>query len=212
VYDPRAPSSLRALAEYGKPEIARKLLRYAMWRTHDDAAAKDLIADAMVRVCDPADKPWDPAGVTFLRHMRLVMGDDAIEQGRRGFGKYETVDSEHEAFDRVVQPTPTPDMALQAKRRLDWLRGLMLRLIARLKGRDPLALRIYELACENRHEEPAEFAETLGVPVEEIYEAMRRLRHHGKIVRDEWEDEEKQRMAGLRLRDEARQARKKERP
>jgi hypothetical protein len=210
VYDPRAKSSLLAIAEYGKPTEAGRLLRYATWRTKNVEDARDLIADAMVRVCDPQDKPWDPARGSFFRHMRLVMDSDAIEQHRRGFKKYETVDSDHEAFDRVVEPTPGPDMALQAKRRLDWLRGMMLTLIGRLQGKDPLGLSIYELACDNRHEEPAEFAEALAVPVEDVYEAMRRLRYHGAKVRDEWEEREQRRMAELRT--QAERAKKKERP
>lgn len=210
MYDPRALSSRRALAEYAKPEVARHLIRYATWRTKSVVEAQDLIADAMVRVCDPDDRPWTPGTASFVRHMRLVMDGDHFEAKRTGFGKYETVDSEHEAFDRAVEPTPGPDMALQAKRRLDWLRGLMLRLITRLKGKDPLALAMYELACDNRHDEPAEFAEALAVPVEEIYEAMRRLRYHGKIVRDEWEAGEKQRMDELRA--EAERATKKGQP
>jgi len=208
VYDPKAPSSLRALEAYADRANARSVLRYAMWRTKSRHEAEDLIADAMERVLDPADLPWDPSVTTFRRHMRMVMNDDFIEQHRRGFGKYETVDSDHEAFDRVAQPTPAPDMALQARRRLGWLRGLMLRVLGRLKKQDELAPRVYELACDNRHEEPHEFAEALGVPVEEIIEAMHRLRYHGKIVRAEWEAEERQRMAGLR--EQAERARKKE--
>jgi DNA-directed RNA polymerase specialized sigma24 family protein len=212
VYDPRAKSSLLAIAEYGKPKEGERLLKYATWRTKNEEDARDLIADAMVRVCDPQDKPWDPTKGSFFRHMRLVMDDDVVEQHRRGFKKFEIVDSDHEAFDRAVQPTPGPDMALQAKRRLGWLRGMMLTLIGRLKDNDELALSIYELACDNRHEEPEEFAQALGVPVAEIYEAMRRLRYHGAIVREEWEKREKLRMAQLRLRDEAERATKKEQP
>ncbi len=210
MYDPRAPSSLLAIAEYGKPKEASRLLRYAMWRTRSDAEAKDLVADALVRVCDPDDKPWDPSVRSFFRHMRRVMDDDAIEDNRTGFKKYEIVDTEHEAFDRVIQPIPGPDMALQAKRRLGWLREMWGTLLGRLRGKDRLPLRIYELACAGQHDEPEEFAQQLGVPVEAIYEAMRRLRYHGLIVRHEWEEKEKQRMAGLR--EQAERARKKERP
>lgn len=208
MYDPRAPSSLLALAEYRKPREARRLLRYATWRTRSDAEAKDLVADALVRVCDPDDKPWDPSERTFYRHMRRVMDDDAIEQARTGFKKYEIVDTEHEGFDRAIQPIPGPDMALQAKRRLGWLRGMWGTLVGRLRGNDRLPLRIYALACGGQHDEPEELAEQLGAPVEAIYEAMRRLRYHGLIVRHEWEQKEQQRMAGLR--EQAERARKKE--
>jgi hypothetical protein len=210
VYDPRAPSSLLALAEYRKTAEASRLLRYATWRTRDPDEAKDLVADAMCRVCDPEDKPWDPSARTFYRHMRRVMDDAAIEQGRTGFKKYEIVDTEHEAFDKAIQPIPGPDMALQARRRLGWLREMWGTLLGRLRANDRLPLRIYELACAGQHDEPEEFARQLGVPVEAIYEAMRRLRYHGLLVRHEWEEKDKQRMAGLR--EQAERARKKERP
>jgi hypothetical protein len=207
VYDPRAPSSLLALAEYGKPEVARQLIRYATWRTKDPDEAKDLIADALMRVCDPKDKPWDPALRSFFRHMRRVMDDDAIEAARTGYGKYESTRHEDEVFERVVEPIPGPDAKLNAARRLGWLRGMMDMLVPRIEHKDALAMRIWRLVCDNRHDEPQEYAEALGVPVEEIYEALRRLRYHGAKVRDEWEAQEKQRMAGLH--DAAERARKK---
>ncbi len=70
--------------------------------------------------------------------------------------------------------------------------------VARLKKKDTLPIAIYELACKARHDEPEEFAKQLGVPVAEIYEAMRRLRYHAAQVRTEWEEREAQRLAGLR--------------
>jgi hypothetical protein len=206
VYDPRAPSSVLALAEYAKPGNARHLLRYATWWTKDENAGKDLLADAMERVLDPEDKPWNPAKGSFRRHVRMLMGADFIEARRVGFGKYEVVDSESEAFERAIEPLPPPDALLHRKRKLEWMRAMWPALVARLGKDDRLPLLIYELACEGRHDEPEEFAEMLGVPVEQVYEAMRRLRYHAGKVRDEWEKREKQRMAGLRA--EAERARK----
>jgi hypothetical protein len=139
------------------------------------------------------------------------MSDDAIEAERTGFGKYEVVDSEHEAFERVVERSPAPDVALHAARRLGWLREMMGTLLARIERKDPLSAAIYRLACENRHDEPAEFAEALSVPVEEIYEAMRRLRYHGTQVRAQWEEKEATRMDELRERAE-RARKEKEKP
>jgi DNA-directed RNA polymerase specialized sigma24 family protein len=210
VYDPRAPSSLLALAEYAKPEIARKLIRYASWRTRDPDEAKDLVADAMIRICDPDDKPWDPQVRSFFRHFRRVMSDDAIEAARTGEGRFEASRQEDEVFERVVSVVPGPDAQLNAHRRLAWLRVMMGVLVGRIGAKDALGMRIWRLVCENRHDEPEEYAEALGVPVAEIYEALRRLRYHGAKVRDEWQAHEATRMAGLRGL--AARAKKKEEP
>ena len=208
MYDPKAPSSLLALAEYAKPDVARHLLRYATWWTKNEHTAHDLLADAMERVLDPADRPWDPRKASFRGHVRMLMGLGFIEATRTGFGKYEVVDSEHGAFERAIEPLPPPDALLHRKRKLEWMRAMWPAVAARLKEEDALPILIYEIACEGRHDEPEEFAEVIGVPVAEIYEAMRRLRFHAAKVRAEWESKEKQRMAGLRA--EAERARKKE--
>jgi DNA-directed RNA polymerase specialized sigma24 family protein len=208
VYDPRAPSSQLALTEYARPGNAAHLLRYATWWTKDEDAAKDLLADAMERVLDPEDRPWNPDRGSFRGHMRMLMGLDFIEARRVGFGKYEVVDSESEAFERAIEPLPQPDALLQRKRKLEWMREMWDALAARLDERDTLPRLIYELACEGRHDEPEEFAEVIGVPVEAIYEAMRRLRYHAGKVREEREKREKQRMVGLRA--EAERATKEE--
>ena len=208
MYDPKTPSSRLALAEYAKPDNARHLLRYATWWAKNENTAQDLLADAMERVLDPADRPWDPRKASFRGHLRMLMGLGFIEATRTGFGKYEVVDSEHGAFERAIEPLPPPDALLHRKQKLEWMREMWPAVAARLRERDALPILIYEIACEGRHDEPEEFAEVIGVPVAEIYEAMRRLRFHAAKVRAEWESKEKQRMAGLRA--EAERARKKE--
>jgi DNA-directed RNA polymerase specialized sigma24 family protein len=210
VYDPRAPSSQLALTEYAKPGNAAHLLRYATWWTKDEDAGKDLLADAMERVLDPEDRPWNPARGSFRRHMRMLMGGDAIEQKRTGVGKYEVVDSESDALERAIEPLPQPDALLHRKRKLEWMREMWAALVARLGEHDHLPLLIYELACEGRHDEPEELAEVIGVPVEQVYEAMRRLRYHAGRVREEWDKREKQRMAGLRAEAERARNHRKE--
>jgi hypothetical protein len=210
VYDPRAPSSVLALAEYGKPEVARKLIRYANWRTRDTEEAKDLVADTLMRVCDPQDKPWDPQACSFFSHFRRVMTDDAIEAARTGEGRFEESRQEDEVFERVVSVVPAPDAQLNAGRRLEWLREMMDILVARIGHKDPLSMRIWRLVCDNRHDEPEEYAEALGVPIEAIYEALRRLRYHGARAREQWEAQEARRM--VELREHAARAKKREQP
>ncbi len=184
VFDPNAPSSKAALEAYATE--APRLLRYALWRTQDFDAARDLVADALYRTCDPEGRPWDPARSTFFQHMRRRMDDLAIQRARRGAGRFERRDDdENPAADRLVDSHRVPDQELHARRHHGWLQGLMARLRERLRGRDPLVERIWQVACEEGLSEPAELAEALGEPVVAIYEAMRRMRYHAAKLRDE---------------------------
>jgi hypothetical protein len=53
-------------------------------------------------------------------------------------------------------------------------------------------------------DEPSEVAKEIGCKVEEVYEAQRRLKYHGKQIRAEAEAEEAKRLAEVRKKDEAR--------
>jgi DNA-directed RNA polymerase specialized sigma24 family protein len=206
VFDKDAPSSQLVFAELAKEGVRTKLHRYATWRTGDEDEAKDLVANALVLVCDPdKDKTWDPSKRTFFRHMRRVLDDIAIEQNRTGAGKYEITESaltrktgNPDAFPDPADEHPVPDEALAAHAELAWLRGMGETLLRRLAGRDEPAIAVYEAACI--YEEPAEQARHLGIPVAEVYEAHRRLRYHGLIVKAEWHDAEAARMLELKVR------------
>ena len=204
LFDPNAPSSRLALAELAKEGVAKHLHRYAVWRTGDEDAAEDLVANTLVLVCDPNGKrTWDPAKRTFKRHMRLVMDRVAIAQGRRGAGRFEINETaliartgDPEAFPDPPEERPGPDDAVHRQRRLALWRRLAEVLLRRLRGRDDFAVEVFHVACAV--EEPAEQASYLGVPVEEVYEAHRRLRYHGQQVRYDWEQAEAARMTELR--------------
>ena len=201
VFDKDAPSSKLALAELQQERIRTSLKKYAVWRTKSEADAEDLLADGVECVLDPDRKPWDPAKGSFFRHMRLVMDGIAIEQARGGHRRFEVLD-EGIAFDqRTVDPKPPADEALHAERKLAWLRHLGTVLMGRLRGKDPVALKVFEVACEGV-EEPQEQARRIGCPVDDVYESLRRLRYHGAKVRDEEEQAEAERMK--RAREEAR--------
>src|ERR1700679_2428440 len=87
--DWKAPSSQQALAEYAKDPVRSSIQRYAVWRTGDPDAGKDLAADALRLVCDPDRKPWDPAKASLFRHFRMIMDDLVIERARTGAGRFE---------------------------------------------------------------------------------------------------------------------------
>jgi DNA-directed RNA polymerase specialized sigma24 family protein len=203
LFDKDAPTSKLVFAELEKDGVRSDLHRYATWRTGDEDEAKDLVANALVVVCDPAkDKTWDPSKRSFSRHMRRVLDDLAIEQKRTGPGKYEITESalirktgDPDAFPDPADEHPLPDEALAAHSELAWLRGLGDTLLRRLEGRDEPAIAVFHAACI--HEEPADQAKHLGIPVEEVYEAHRRLRYHGLIVKAEWHEAEKVRMIEL---------------
>ncbi|HEY3820702.1 MAG TPA: hypothetical protein VGL81_26230 [Polyangiaceae bacterium] len=204
MFDPNAPSSLLVFAELAKEGVRTHLHRYAAWRTKDEDEAKDLVANALVLACDPEkSKTWDPNQRSFLRHMRRLMDDVAIEDNRVGPGKYEITETalidatgDPDAFPDPADHHPLADEQLHGRRKLGWLRQLGETLLGLLRGRDDAAVAVFHAACI--FDEPAEQASHLGVPVEEVYEAHRRLRYRGLIVRAEWEQAEAARMAELR--------------
>jgi DNA-directed RNA polymerase specialized sigma24 family protein len=203
VFDKDAPSSLRVFDELAKDSVRKQLHRYAVWRTGDDDDARDLVADALVLVCDPDEKKtWDPAKKSFFGHMRRVLDDLAIIRQRVGRGRFETRETDliRATRDPHAFPDPAgehdpPDAALGGHFERAWLRGLAERLLQRLRGRDERAVEVYDAACIDA--EPAEQARQLGIPVEEVYEAHRRLRYHGAIVKTDWERAEAARMSEL---------------
>jgi DNA-directed RNA polymerase specialized sigma24 family protein len=207
LFDKNAPSSQRVFAELAKEGVRTKLHRYATWRTRDEDEAKDLVADALVLVCDPAKKKtWDPEKRSFFSHMRRVMDDAAIATKRSGAGRFEI--NETKLVRKTGDPDAFPDPAdehdladeqLGGHRELAWLRRLGAILLERLSGRDETAVSVYHAACIE--EEPADQAKNLGIPVAEVYEAHRRLRYNGLIVKAEWQQAEDERLAELRRRD-----------
>ena len=203
MFDKDAPSSLRVFDELAKDSVRKQLHRYAVWRTGDDDDAKDLVSDALMLVCDPEEKKtWDPAKKSFFGHMRRVLDDLAVVRKRVGRGRFEIRETDlvrktrdPHAFPDPADPRDLPDVALGGHFELAWLRGLAERLLQRLRGRDERAVEVYEAACID--EEPADQARQLGIAVEEVYEAHRRLRYHAAIVKTEWERAEAARMSEL---------------
>ncbi len=204
--DRGAPTSQRAIAELADARTRENLLRYAVWRTKDVQDGKDLLHEAIVWVLDPDRKPWVKPDVTFLRHMRSVMDDVAIANARRAHRRLEINETkliaqtgDEEAFPDPWDGCPWSDEQLDDRRLTGLLRQLWARIEPHFRTTDPLCVRIYEAACKE-HETPAEQAEYLGVPVEEVYEALRRLKYRAEVAMAEWRKEEAQRMFEARQR------------
>jgi DNA-directed RNA polymerase specialized sigma24 family protein len=197
VFDPDAPSSKRAIAELHKRDVHEKVLKYAVWRTHSEADAGDLVADATECVCDPDRKPWDHTKRTFFAHMRRVMDDLAIERARSGHARFEVVSSELAVDETTVDPARRPDEALHDERKVAWMRLLGDRLLGMLGDRDPIATKVFRLACQGI-EDATEQAAAIPCRVDEVYEALRRLKYHGARIKAEHREAEAVRMKAAR--------------
>lgn len=159
VFDGDAPSSKRAVEEFGKEGVRSRIYRRAVWRTQSEAGADDLVADAMIRVLDPPSRPWDLSVRSFQRRMRLVLDHIAIDRARSGYARFEVVDTA--PADTAASPIPSADDMLQEHQELSRLQDQGNRLVARLEGRAALAARVFRAACAGIGE-PANLARELG--------------------------------------------------
>ena len=206
--DREGEASKRAIAALEDEATRKHLLRYAAWRTHDETLAKDLLADAIARVLDPGGQPWTVTTVPFRRHMRMVMDDLVIARARLASSRLEVIEStlarpgdDDDGLPDPADDHPLPDEQVHERRKTGWLRQLWGRLEKRLAGKDPLLVRVYGAACLG-HETPEEQAKFLDVPVEDVYEALRRLRYQAAFVMDGWKEEERRAMLEARTRAE----------
>jgi DNA-directed RNA polymerase specialized sigma24 family protein len=200
-----APSSKLAVAELQKDDVRGKIYRFALWQAGSEADAQDLVADAMLLVCDPERKPWNPAKGSFFSHMRFAIRDLRIARGRAGRGRLEKVGAATRAtfaFDeQTVDERPLPDEALHERHDLARLRRLGQQLVARVGEKHPIARQVFECASLGI-ETPAEMAHHIGCPVDRIYDALELLKYHGAQVKAD--DEEATQRAMQDVRDQHR--------
>jgi len=187
VFDRHAPSTKRALAELEDPALRDRLERYARWRAPSLADGEDLLADAVERICDPEKSPWDPARGNLFGHLRRVVDDLAVDRARRGPSRFEVPKAQVISED-AIDPAPLADEALREREHGAWLVEVGRLLLAELREGDPVAARVYECALKGV-EKPAEQAEALGLPVEQVYAAMRRIDRAAAHVRKKAEME-----------------------
>jgi|CZKU01.1.fsa_nt_gi DNA-directed RNA polymerase specialized sigma24 family protein len=195
MFDPTAPSSILALAELKQPIVMGLLRALALFRTRNQADAKDLLANSIVRVFDPADMPWKPEVRPFIRHMRFVMRRVWYRELRKKSTENEVYDGSFAQEKTASDDASTHDEVARKRALVTW-RLLGDRVLARL-GSDLDAIRLYALAKE-RDLDPAEEAAVLSLTVSQIAAARKRLRYHGEIVLREWTDSEARRMRSLR--------------
>jgi DNA-directed RNA polymerase specialized sigma24 family protein len=197
VLDFSAPPSKRVVEALEEPRTRTLLHKFAVWLTHSEADAEDLVSDAIHVMCDPQDgRPWDPARGTLLAHARVVMVDLAKARRRRAATRREVPGDLLALAEEMPHAGPAPDEALSDAR----LRGRLERLGGRLResiGHLPRAVQVFDLGCQGV-EKPDEQAHAIGCDVREVYEANRQIaRHAARVLADE-QKEEAARMNALR--------------
>ncbi len=196
VYDPKAPSSVLALAEFARKGVRAKLLVIAkLFTKGSEADADDLIAWAMMVVLDPAKDPWLKG--SFTAHMGHAMRHAQDEMSRRAQAKRETVDEDATDDRRALTREPPADAELHRRRELAVFHELGERLMREIGAKHPLAKRVYELSMDDIVEAD-EQAAILGCSVDEIHDAREIIKRHAMRIRDEYDQAEELRMKALR--------------
>jgi DNA-directed RNA polymerase specialized sigma24 family protein len=183
-------------AELKKDGVMRELWSRAWHRAKVVWDTKDLLAEALSRVIDPDDMPWDPSKdfvghVTFaIRHSwnrRTHLKSTQAEIPDGGVAQEGAVAHEPDAGDEV-----------ERAQSLDLQRTLGERVLGRLPA-SSRARQLFEL-MSREDMTPSEAAERLGCTVAEVHAAEKQLKYYGRLVRDEWEKSEERRLTGLRER------------
>jgi DNA-directed RNA polymerase specialized sigma24 family protein len=197
VIDFEAPSSKSAIEAIHVGRTKELLLKFATWLMGSQADAEDLLADAMVCVCDPTDgRPWDRARATFSTHMRIILRDLATRERRSARARREVLEAAFVFDESFVHPAPEPDEALAEARAAARRRELGGRVRAVLPLR---AVQVFDLACQG-DDDAAEAARLIGCSVKEVYEANRQIARQAARVLEEERRAAAARMKELRER------------
>ncbi len=196
MFDDKAPSSLLVLEQLKRPRMMELLVGIARQLTGSVADAEDLVPNALLRVLDPDDAPWDPEH-PFLSHMRYVIRQVWKQQMRKVRVQREILDSGLAANDKTASPHPRQDDELEHRRDIRLWRPLLNEVLAKIGAKHPLVVEICEAAAQGI-DEPEDQAKKIGCDVEDIYRARETLKHHGMVAHAEWENAERRRMKELR--------------
>jgi DNA-directed RNA polymerase specialized sigma24 family protein len=192
----------QARRELENAAVRATLLRFARSRATDDADARDLLQQALLKTFDPDDSPWDPdCGKTFFRHVGSIINGLAANQRRRADRRGAILETPA-ARDALEPAAPPPaDEALDVARTDAALRQAGQTLLERLGPRDDVAIQV--LAAARRGADTAEQqARAIGCGVDEVRAAHRRLKYHASALIEEQRVADEQQMAELRERSE----------
>jgi DNA-directed RNA polymerase specialized sigma24 family protein len=195
MYDLDAPSSKRVLALLEEEETRPSLVREAKRITGSWADADDLVSDALMRVLDPEDLPWESR--TFLAHMKLVMRHVWGRQQRPARVKKEIADEDVTRGKKGLSREPRADDELDRRRWLAESRKLGETLLTRIEHKSPYIRPCFELSAQGI-ESAEEQATILKCAVADVRAARRTIHYHAERLLMEWLSAEEQRMGGLR--------------
>ncbi len=191
-----APSS-QLVVDLLKDEVVRKRL-HAIARaiTRSDVDADDLVQNALMRVLDPEDAPWDREQVTFFTHMGRVMRQTWNEQMRRARVKREVPDGTLTQHERVSDSGPLADSEAARAETTSLQRRLMHDVLAEIGDKHPIARQVYELG-EQGIEDPREQAAIIGCAPNDVHLAIKQLKYAARRALERWELAEERRMKEL---------------
>jgi DNA-directed RNA polymerase specialized sigma24 family protein len=196
VYDPKAPSSVKALEEFAQKSVRKKLLVIAKRITRgSEADADDLIASTLFVVLDPEKDPWLKG--TFTAHMGFAMRHLHDEMLRRAQAQREAPDEDATDDRRAVSHEPPADGELQRRRQIGIWEKLGQQLLREIGAKHPIAKGVYELAMDDITDAD-EQAAALGCTVKDVYAARETIKRHAERIRDEYDRAEEMRMKALR--------------
>jgi len=201
--DKQAASTIRALAEANKPEVRKKLILFASWRGHSEADAEDLVQEALAKVCDPNDSPWDPErGKSFVVHVGSIINGLASNVVKSARVRHEIIETQLAHDGSAHDEAPPPDDALEERRESARLQrmGELLRSYFEERG-DTIPVQVLDWARQGKEEIDEVAAET-GHPLQEIRDAQRRMKYRAKQIRAEEEEAERKRMSDARQKAE----------
>jgi DNA-directed RNA polymerase specialized sigma24 family protein len=173
--------------------MRKELHRIALARTTTHAAAEDLIEDALIRVLDPEDAPWDPEEHAFVRHMKFVMRQTWDQKMRRACVQREVLDGGVKGEKRARGDWARADDEVDGVRWLGLRASLLEEVVGALEAEHPLVRPICELGAQGI-ETPSEQAQSLGCSVQAVYDAFATLKRHARKALMDWDRAERRRM------------------
>jgi hypothetical protein len=199
VLDFDAPSSRLALEEFRKTVVRERLMDLATLRAGSEFDADDLVANALLLVLDPDDKPWVPELGPFLAHMDFLMRWLRGRQVRKAQVQQGLLDSGLHRSEYTPTPRPALDHELARRRSVAFWQSQLEVVLAEIGDKYPLTRRLCELEARGI-DEPAEQARIIGCKVEDLYRTLATLQYHAKRIFDAWELAEERRMKDLQER------------
>jgi DNA-directed RNA polymerase specialized sigma24 family protein len=162
--------------------VRHRLEAFADARAGSVVDPDDVLSEALARVMNPKQSPWDPSsGKPFIEHVGSVINGLAINERRRARVRNEVVDSNLAEGDLAVDPDPLPDEDVATREGRARIEIVRLRLQAELEQRDPVAAGVYRQVVAGL-ESATEQAAAAGCSVADVYEAHRRIKTRGQQI------------------------------